>query len=180
VTTQTDERRLPTAAGMLEQYGIEQFLYHEAALLDARRFDEWFDLLADDLEYWMPVRTVRALNDVANEFAKPGEGAFFDDDKISMGQRVKKLTTGFSWAEDPPSRTRHHVTNVRVVARRDGEVTISCNFLIYRSRLANEIDVWSGRREDTLRGGEGDYTIVKRHLFLDDVSLNSKNLSSFL
>lgn len=169
-----------TAADMLEQYRIEQFLFHEAALVDARRFDEWFDLLADDLEYWMPVRTVRTLNEAAHEFAKPGEGAFFDDDKISMGQRVKKLTTGFSWAEDPPSRTRHHVTNVRVLERRDGEVVIGCNFLIYRSRLANEVDVWSGRREDTLRGSDGDYTIVKRHLFLDDVSLNSKNLSSFL
>jgi 3-phenylpropionate/cinnamic acid dioxygenase small subunit len=180
VTTQTGARRRLTAADMLQQYQIEQFLYYEAALLDARRFDEWFDLLADDLEYWMPVRTVRARDDVAHEFARPGQGAFFDDDKISMGQRVKKLTTGFSWAEDPPSRTRHHVTNVRVVEQRDGEVVISCNFLIYRSRLANEVDVWSGRREDTLRGGEGDYTIVKRHLFLDDVSLNSKNLSSFL
>jgi 3-phenylpropionate/cinnamic acid dioxygenase small subunit len=182
VTTDTGARPRPslTAGDMLAHYQIEQFLFYEAALLDARRFDEWFALLADDLEYWMPVRTTRALNDVANEFAKLGEGAFFDDDKISMGQRVKKFTTGFSWAEDPPSRTRHHVTNVRVIERRADEVVISCNFLVYRSRLANEVDVWSGRREDTLRGSEGNFTLVKRHLFLDDVSLNSKNLSSFL
>jgi 3-phenylpropionate/cinnamic acid dioxygenase small subunit len=169
-----------TAADMLLQYQVEQFLYHEAALLDARRFDEWYALLADDLEYWMPVRSTRSLVDVEFEFAPPGGGAYFDDDKVSMGQRVKKLTTGFAWAEDPPSRTRHHVTNVRIVERREGALTISCNFLIYRSRLANEVDVWSGRREDTLRGSAGDYEIVTRHLFLDDVSLNSKNLSSFL
>jgi 3-phenylpropionate/cinnamic acid dioxygenase small subunit len=169
-----------TDAHLRRQYQIEQFLYEEAALLDGRNFEAWYALLADDLEYWMPVRTTRSLNDAAYEFSRPGEAAFFDDDKVSMGQRVKKLTTGFSWSEDPPSRTRHHVTNVRVIAERDGEVTISCNFLIYRSRLANEVDVWSGRREDTLRGSDGAYTIVKRHLFLDDVSLNSKNLSSFL
>jgi 3-phenylpropionate/cinnamic acid dioxygenase small subunit len=165
---------------MLEQYRIEQFLYLEAALLDARRFEEWYALLADDLEYWMPVRTTRSLVDAASEFAKPGEGAFFDDDKTSIGQRVKKLTTGFSWSEDPPSRTRHHVTNVRVLERRGNEVVIGCNFLVYRSRLANEIDTWSGRREDTLRASEDGYIIVKRHLYLDDVSLNSKNLSNFL
>jgi 3-phenylpropionate/cinnamic acid dioxygenase small subunit len=169
-----------TAEDMLLQYQIEQFLYREAALLDARRFEEWYALLADDLEYWMPVRSTRSLAEAEFEFAPPGGGAFFDDDKISMGQRVKKFTTGFSWSEDPPSRTRHHVTNVRVLERSGDEVKISCNFLIYRSRLANEVDVWSGRREDTLRGAAGDYTIVTRHLFLDDVSLNSKNLSSFL
>jgi 3-phenylpropionate/cinnamic acid dioxygenase small subunit len=169
-----------TAEDMLRQYQVEQFLFYEAALLDARRFVEWFDLLADDLEYWMPVRTTRALGDVANEFAKLGESAFFDDDKASMEQRVRKFSTGFSWAEDPPSRTRHNVSNVRILERSDDGVVVSANFLIYRSRLANEVDLWSGRREDTLRGRNGDYKIVKRHLFLDDVSLNSKNLSSFL
>ena len=42
------------------QHEIEQFLYREAALLDERRFHDWFALLADDLEYWMPLRTTRA------------------------------------------------------------------------------------------------------------------------
>ena len=35
---------------------IEEFLYHEADLLDQRRFREWLDLLAEDLVYFMPVR----------------------------------------------------------------------------------------------------------------------------
>jgi 3-phenylpropionate/cinnamic acid dioxygenase small subunit len=183
VSVATDALAAPTqltAADMLLQYQVEQFLFHEAALLDARRFGEWFDLLADDLEYWMPVRTTRALGDEANEFAKLGESAFFDDDKHSMEQRVRKFSTGFSWAEDPPSRTRHNVSNVRILERTADGIVLGCNFLIYRSRLANEVDLWSGRREDTLRGSAGDYKIVKRHLFLDDVSLDSKNLSSFL
>jgi 3-phenylpropionate/cinnamic acid dioxygenase small subunit len=92
---------------------------------------------------------------------------------------VRKLRTGFAWAEDPPSRTRHNVSNVRVIERRDDLIVVACNFFIYRTRLANDNDLWSGRREDTLRVRETGFTIVKRHLFIDHVSLDSKNLSSF-
>jgi 3-phenylpropionate/cinnamic acid dioxygenase small subunit len=164
---------------MALQYEIEQFLYHEAALLDERRFTEWLGLLDPELEYWMPVRSTRALGDEAHEFAKLGEGAFFDEDKASIEQRVTKLTTGFAWAEDPPSRTRHNVSNVRILERGGGLIRIACNFLLLRTRLANDNDLWSGRREDTLRPNERSFTIVKRHLFIDHVSLDSKNLSSF-
>jgi 3-phenylpropionate/cinnamic acid dioxygenase small subunit len=167
------------SGAMQLQYEIEQFLYREAALLDERRFNEWLELLDPELEYWMPVRSTRAMGDEASEFAKLGEGAFYDDDKPSMEQRVRKLYTGFAWAEDPPSRTRHNVSNVRITDRRGGFITVECNFLIVRTRLANDNDLWSGLRRDVLREGAGGYTIVKRHLFLDHVSLDSKNLSSF-
>ena len=160
-------------------FEVEQFLYREAALLDERRFTEWLDLLDPALEYWMPVRSTRATGDEAREFAKLGEAAFYDDDKTSMEQRVRKLYTGFAWAEDPPSRTRHNVNNVRIIERRDGLIALECNFLIVRTRLANDNDLWSGLRRDVLREGDADYRIVKRHLFLDHVSLDSKNLSSF-
>ena len=140
---------------------------------------DWLDLLDPELEYWMPVRSTRAMGDEEREFAKLGEGAFFDEDKASMEQRVAKLSTGFAWAEDPPSRTRHNVSNLRVLERRDGMIRVGCNFTIFRARLANDNDLWTGRREDTLRANDRSFTIVKRHLFLDHVSLDSKNLSIF-
>ncbi len=162
------------------QYDVEQFLYREAALLDDRRFIEWTHVLADDLEYWMPVRSTRMHGDEANEFAKPGEGAFFDDDKASIEQRVRKLDTGFAWAEDPPSRTRHLVTNVRVLEVVADEVLVGCNFLLFRSRLAHDEDLWSGRREDRLRrDATHGFVLCRRHIYLDHVSLGSKNLSVF-
>lgn len=161
------------------QYDVEQFLYHEATLLDDRRFDDWLALLADDLEYWMPVRSTRSLGDEANEFAKPGESAFFDDDKGSMGERVRKLFTGYAWAEDPPSRTRHIVSNVCITGVEGETIDIGCNFILYRSRLANEEDLWVGRREDRLRRNGEAFIIARRHIYLDQVSLNSKNLSIF-
>jgi 3-phenylpropionate/cinnamic acid dioxygenase small subunit len=167
-----------TQEDVLLQYEIEQFLYAEAALLDDRRHHEWYELLTDDLEYWMPVRSTRVRGDEQNEFAKPGEAAFFDENKDSMGMRIRKLDTGYSWAEDPPSRTRHMVNNVRILEKfSDTEVKTGCNFIVYRSRLARDEDLWVGRREDTLRKVNGAWKLAKRHLFLDQVSIKSKNLS---
>ena len=78
----------------------------------------------------MPIRSTRARGDEENEFSRLGEGAFFDDTKPHMEERVRKLYTGFAWSEDPPSRTRHFVANVRVLERlSDDELKVACNFL---------------------------------------------------
>jgi 3-phenylpropionate/cinnamic acid dioxygenase small subunit len=169
-----------TLAQIALQHEVEQFLYHEAALIDDRKHWEWYALLADDLEYWMPVRSTRARGDEANEFAPLGGAAFFDEDKHLMAERIRKLDTPYSWSEDPPSRCRHFVSNVRIAEQRDnGELLVHVNFLIYRSRLARDEDMWAGRREDTLRRVGDSFQIVKRHIFVDQVSLMSKNLSIF-
>ena len=107
------------------------------------------------------------------------EGAFFDEDKDLIHKRILKLDTGYSWAEDPPSRTRHIFTNLRVLDKAGDTTRVTCNFIVYRSRLAADEDLWVGRREDTLRTHGASFRIVKRHLFLDQVSLLSKNLSIF-
>ena len=46
---------------MLLQHEVEQFLYHEARLLDERKFDDWLALLTDDIHYWMPIRRSTSL-----------------------------------------------------------------------------------------------------------------------
>jgi 3-phenylpropionate/cinnamic acid dioxygenase small subunit len=169
-----------TIDDVLLQHEIEQFYYDEAALLDEWRVHEWLTLLTDDLEYFMPVRTTRARGEQDEEFTKPGESAFFDDNKRFMEERVRKLDTGFSWAEDPPSRTRRYITNVRIRERiSESEIRVTANFFIYRTRLAQDEDWWAGRREDTLRKVDGEWKIARRHIFLDQVSLRSKNLSIF-
>ena len=101
---------------MLLRFEAEEFLYREASLLDERRFDEWLDLLTDDVHYWMPIRRTTTAKEVANEFTRPGDGAFFDDDKRLLTLRVQRLSVGRAWAEDPPSRTRRMVSNVRILS----------------------------------------------------------------
>jgi 3-phenylpropionate/cinnamic acid dioxygenase small subunit len=169
-----------TLEDMLLQHQIEQFLYAEAALLDNRQFEQWLELLAEDLQYWMPIRSTRSRADQSQEFTEPGQVAFFDDDKPSMCARVRKLGTGYSWSEDPPSRTRRLLSNIQVLEKTaDESARVACNFLIYRSRLARHEDLWAGRREDILRRIDRGWEIKRRHIFLDHVSLDANNISFF-
>jgi 3-phenylpropionate/cinnamic acid dioxygenase small subunit len=162
------------------QHEIEQTLFHEAALLDAHDYGAWLDMLTDDVTYWMPIRTTRAATDAGLEFTAFGEGAYFDEDRKMLEIRVEKRTNGYAWSEDPPSRTRHCISNVRVVAK-DGpdEVTAESNMIVYRSRLDTDEDFWIGRRIDRLRKVDGRWKVARREIYLDQTVLKAKNLSTF-
>jgi biphenyl 2,3-dioxygenase beta subunit len=160
------------------QYQVEQFLYAEAALLDARRFRDWLALLADDVHYWMPIRRTVTNADLDLEFTKPGEMAYFDDNRAYLELRVKKLEAGSAWSEDPPSRSRHFVSNVRILEVSGEEITIEAAFHVYRSRLNTEQDSWFGRRVDVLRRTGDGFLLAKRHLFLDQTVILASNMST--
>ncbi|HMN78977.1 MAG TPA: aromatic-ring-hydroxylating dioxygenase subunit beta [Burkholderiaceae bacterium] len=163
------------------QHRVEQFLYQEAALLDERRFDEWLKLFHPDVHYLMPNRFTQTPRDArGSNWGKEGF-ALFDDDLASLASRVKRLATGNAWAEEPPSRTRHMVFNIRI-AQRDAEtIEVSLNFAIYRSRRERDEDVFFGAREDRLKPIEGTdgFTILSRTIHLDQTVLTHHNLSIF-
>ena len=161
------------------QFEVEQFLYREAALLDERRFDEWLALLTDDIHYWMPIRRTTTAKQADQEFTKPGDMAFFDDDLAVLKMRVEKMAAGNAWSEDPPSRTRHFVSNVRVVDVGASEVTVEANFHLYRTRLESEEDSWLGRRRDRLRRVDGVFLLAERHIFLEQTVILAQNMSNF-
>jgi len=166
-------------ADALRQFQVERFLTNEAALLDAHRYAEWVQLFSEDTHYFMPIRRTRLRKQVSQEFTKPGEMAFFDDNKDILLARVAKLATGSAWAEDPPSRTRHIVTNVRVVEDDGNELEVHSNFILYRTRLKSEETTWIGSRQDLLRRHEGSFLIARRHILLEQTVLLSQNLSNF-
>jgi 3-phenylpropionate/cinnamic acid dioxygenase small subunit len=166
-------------AAMVRQYEVERFYYDEAALLDAHRYEEWLTLFSDDAHYFMPIRRTRMQRELNKEFTQPGEMAFFHDDKTLLAGRVAKLKSGRSWAEDPPSRTRHLITNVRVVRDTGRELEVESNFHVYRTRLNSEESSWIGSRRDLLRRVEGSFQIADRKIFLEQTVLLSRNLSNF-
>jgi 3-phenylpropionate/cinnamic acid dioxygenase small subunit len=171
---------------------VEQFLYREARLLDERRFHEWLDLLAEDIRYWMPVRSNRypkaskaiSILDpdryAEEELAKDDELAILDETKETLARRIARLDTGMAWAEDPPSRTRHLITNIEVEAREsESEVKVSSNFIVYRNRGETEEDFYVGGRQDILRKVNGSWKIAGRKIVLDQNVLLAKNVSIF-
>ena len=97
---------------------VEQFYYEEAASLDERRFHDWLDYFTDDAHYWLPIRRTRTVDQLDQEFTKPDEMAYFDDDKAMLEMRVRKLDTGYYSSEDLPSLTRHLITNKRIIAEK--------------------------------------------------------------
>ena len=163
------------------QLEIERFLYREAQLLDDGKFHEWLELLADDLEYWMPTRQNRMRRERGTEIGRRDELALFDESKLSMLQRVKRLDTGMAWAEDPPSRTRHLITNVSIEpTEKDHEIEVTSAFMLYRTRLETDLDLFVGRRDDVLRRvAPGQWQIARRRILLDQNVVLAKNLSVF-
>src|SRR5688572_2178112 len=96
-------------------FEIMQFYIDEAWLLDERKFKEWVDLLDDDCLYYMPRRKNVYRREIEREVPPRGTDiAFFEDTKQAMEVRVARLETGMAWADDPPSRTRHLVGNLKV------------------------------------------------------------------
>jgi 3-phenylpropionate/cinnamic acid dioxygenase small subunit len=163
---------------MVLQYEVEQFLYREAALLDDRRFTDWLALIADDIHYWMPIRRTVTVENLRLEYAAADGMAYFDDDKRDLRMRVEKLQSNSAWSENPPSRTRHFVSNVRILEATDNEIALEAAIHLYRSRLNDKIDNWIGKRRDRLRRVDGDFRIFQRHIFLDQTVVLSTNFSS--
>ena len=171
---------------------VEQFLYREARLLDERRFREWLALLTDDVRYWMAGRSnpypqvSKALvvldPDRYSEadVTRDDELAIFDETKETLGQRLARLETGMAWAEDPPSRTRHLLSNIEVEpGDTASEVKVFSNFLVYRNRSELEQDFYIGARQDVLRHVDGAWKIARRKVILDQNVLLAKNVSIF-
>jgi 3-phenylpropionate/cinnamic acid dioxygenase small subunit len=163
---------------MLLKFEVEEFLYREASLLDERRLEEWLALCSDDIHYWMPIRRTTTAKEIDNEFTKPGAMAYFDDDRNMLALRVQRLQVGRAWAEDPPSRTRHMVNNVRILEADANEILVGVNFQLYRTRLDSEEDSWLGRREDLLRREAGELKLARRYIYLDQTVILAQNMSN--
>jgi len=156
-----------------------QWLVDEAYLLDAQRYGDWLALIADDIHYIMPVRVTTALG--AGYDSAPGM-AHFDENRYSLGRRVARFQTEHAWTEDPPSRLRHHVTNVRTFATDDpSHLVVDSGVLLYRSRGdVREPTLLSAGREDLLRQTADGWQLARRTILIDDSVLRTQNLAIFL
>ena len=90
---------------------ITQFYYHEAYLLDHQMYQEWVELLTEDVIYRMPLRVTTERRDGSNIVE---DMTYFDETKKSLETRVQRLYTNSAWVEDPPTRQRHYITNIMI------------------------------------------------------------------
>lgn len=164
------------------RHRVEDFLYLEAELLDERKLRQWLDLLTEDVRYWMPLRhnLLDRPESVFDELAKPGESYYFDDDIHSLRIRVERVYAKNAWAEVPPSRTRHLISNIRIKKDHGSDIEVHSNFLVYRTRMESDRDIFVGTRHDVLRRCGDAFKIARRIIILDQAVLDAKNISVFL
>src|ERR671931_388340 len=158
-------------------FEVVSWLDHEAALLDDGRLEEWLGLLSEDVTYSMPVRLTRERGSGPDSHA----GApHFIDDAETLRMRVERLKTEFAWAEDPPSRTRRFVTNVRPKPTADG-VDVRSYLLLYRNRGDDSgAELISAERHDHLRRTSDGLRLSRREVRIDQSTLGVRNLAVML
>lgn len=167
-------RTTPTSE-LLLSLEVQQFVAHEVALLDARRFEEWLELFSDDVRYWMPA--LATTDDPEHDLAGPDALGWFDEDLASLTLRVRRLSSPQAHAEHPASRTRRFVFVTALEHVSDDELSVSANFAIYRSRRERDSDLFVGARTDLLRRHDAGFEIASRSLQLDQNIVHNRDMS---
>jgi p-cumate 2,3-dioxygenase subunit beta len=144
---------------------VEEFLYAEAALLDAWALDEWLLLFDEDAKYEVP------CND-----APDGDPArdlmLIDDNYVRLAARVTRLDSRRAHREYPHSRTNHQVFNVRVQDVSAEELAVTASFTVWRFR-AGRTSCYVGRYRYRLRRSDRDFRIALKRAELDMTDLRS-------
>jgi len=157
----------------------EAFLFRETRLLDERRLDDWGALFADDGIYWLPIE---AGDDPERE------AAILCDDSRQRSMRIHQLLRHKHYAQVPPSRLVHFVTNVEVEDGAGDEARIRCSVLVCELRPGDfqglQIGlgtqrVFACRCEYKLRREE-DWRIAEKKVMLLDRDLPLSNLTFIL
>jgi len=159
-------------------YDCVRFYNREAELLDEKDLEGWLELLTEDVEYDMPIRVTREKGAERSEFSD--EGYNYREDRGTLEARVERFQSEFAWSEDPPSRTRHHVSNVQVKAVDGDEIEVKNNLLLFRGQGEDTSGtVLSGERRDVLRRVDSELKLAKRDIRLDHTIIPMKNISVF-
>jgi 3-phenylpropionate/cinnamic acid dioxygenase small subunit len=156
-----------------------RFLHYEAELLDDRRYEEWLALLAPDIDYRIPTRLTRERGSKQDDFSK--KSFLMVEDFGSLRTRVRRLATAFAFAEDPPTRTRRIIGNIRSgEAGSAGEIAVKSNFILVRTKMDQSSQLIAGERSDVLRVVADSALLVGRVVHLEHTVLPMENLAIFL
>lgn len=153
----------------------------EATMLDEGHTLEWVKtLMAEDLLYRFPVRQNRLRDDEVSQFST---GMFhYDENLTTLAMKVMRLaTTASPWAENPMSRTRRFVSNVKVHRTDvDGELRVASSLLMSRSRYTEPVPmILTAERRDVLRETDDGMKLVERYVLADQTTMGYPNLAVF-
>ncbi len=153
---------------------VEDFLYMEAELLDAWKLEEWLALFTPDGRYLVP------SGDLPEDASPENTLFYIADDPVLLRERVKRLYKRNAHAEWPHSKTRHFISNVRVVPSAiEGEIAVRCAFITHRNR-AGVNDSFIGSTQYRLVKDEAGLRIREKRCRLDFENLHEQGRISIL
>ena len=152
---------------------VEDFLYHEAALLDDWKLDAWEKLLTDDATYYVPPNDNLEGDHRTTLF-------IVADDRERIRQRIIRIKDPNCHAEFPKSRTRRMISNVRIDSVDGDLVTVTANFVCYRFRRYERIREYVGGYRYILKRDGDSFRIKERRVFIDAHELGNLGSVSFI
>lgn len=155
---------MTAAARIAARTEIEDFLYREAALLDAWALNEWLQLFESDAKYEVP------CND-APDGDPDRDLLLIDDDYRRLQARVDRLKSRHAHREYPHSRTNHQVFNVQVEPVGE-ELSVTASFTVWRFR-GGRSSCYVGRYHYRLRTSDTGFRIAYKRVQLDMTDLRA-------
>jgi 3-phenylpropionate/cinnamic acid dioxygenase small subunit len=139
---------------------IESFIWDEAELLDAGRFEDWLGLFADDGKYWVPaqIRDADALRKIS----------IFYEDKSVLAIRIHRMKHPANVAQAPFPRTNHLISQIRVRESTDGLYEATSHMHVVEYRYGDEKRIFAGKCLHTLRSDGAGFKIVLKRIDLID------------
>ena len=135
---------------------VEQFLYHEARLLDTGQLEAWLELFTDDATYWLPLE--RDQKDPLET------SSIIHDDRTLLALRVKQARHPRAHARLPLARTVHQVGNIVVEEAKD-EVRVSSTLQVVEFRNEKQ-RLYGALVEHRLRLVNGSFKIAHKRVDL--------------
>jgi benzoate/toluate 1,2-dioxygenase beta subunit len=145
------------AAPGVERYRVEQFLYHEARLLDQQRYEDWLALYTEDATYWVPLE--QGQSDALET------SSIIRDDKTLLELRVRQARHPRAFARQPLARTVHQIGNVMVGAEEHSEVDVASTLQVVEYRGERQ-RLWGATVLHRLRRAPGGWRIARKRIDL--------------
>ncbi len=122
-----------SARAGISQGELADFVYHEARLLDEKRFDEWYGLLTDDARYWMPLTRGQPNGETFT--------SLFYEDKLLLRVRIERLRHPNAFSQQQPSFCQHVLQQPALEAAdpQAGQYVTRTPFLYFESQLDRQL-----------------------------------------
>jgi 3-phenylpropionate/cinnamic acid dioxygenase small subunit len=160
-----DGRDIQLTVSAAVHHEIWHFLVREALLLDNRRFDEWAELIANDVRFRFPGRYADELG-----IGSGSSQDFIEDDRAALVARINRLRgdPGTNKPRSSLTKTRRLITNVLVSPASRDEYVVFSYLLLARNGIGEvESKVFSAERHDRIRRSAQSFKIVRREIFMD-------------